>query len=158
MSPTSLITYVCTSISTSVHLYFYPYTWNKKGKEDVFCCYWNRLHLPIILSPNTVNTGNENPIYVFLFWELRGLSPNFHIQVSVSDLYIPRIGPHISCSMQIRQINRGKTLYKNHSQTHECGNGGCVRAIPFLRKFVSNFRYCFFTMHLTFLSQTFFSL
>ncbi len=30
----------------------------------------------------------ENPIYVFLFWELRGLSPNFHIPVSVSDLYI----------------------------------------------------------------------
>jgi hypothetical protein len=41
---------------------------------------------------------NENFIYVFLFWELRGLSPNFHIHVSVSDLYIPRIGPHISCS------------------------------------------------------------
>jgi hypothetical protein len=38
----------------------------------------------------------ENPIYVFLFWELRGLSPNFHIHVSVSDLNIPRIGPHIS--------------------------------------------------------------
>jgi hypothetical protein len=31
---------------------------------------------------------NENPIYVFLFWELRGLSPNFHIHVSVSDLYV----------------------------------------------------------------------
>ncbi len=27
--------------------------------------------------------------------ELRGLSSNFHIYVSVSDLYIPRIGPHI---------------------------------------------------------------
>ncbi len=39
----------------------------------------------------------ENPIYVFLFWELHGLSPNFHIHVSVSDLYILRIGPHISC-------------------------------------------------------------
>jgi hypothetical protein len=37
----------------------------------------------------------ENLIYGFLFWELRGLSPNFHIHVSVSDLYIPRIGPHI---------------------------------------------------------------
>ena len=33
----------------------------------------------------------ENPIYVFLFWKLRGLSPHFHIYVSVSDLYIPRI-------------------------------------------------------------------
>ncbi len=38
---------------------------------------------------------NENPVYVFLFWDLRGLSPNFHIHVSVSVLYIPRIGPHI---------------------------------------------------------------
>ncbi len=25
---------------------------------------------------------NENPVYAFLFWELRGLSPNFHIHVS----------------------------------------------------------------------------
>jgi hypothetical protein len=24
----------------------------------------------------------ENPIYVFLFWELRSLGPNFHIHVS----------------------------------------------------------------------------
>ncbi len=31
---------------------------------------------------------NENPIYVFLFWELHGLTPNFRIHVSVSDLYI----------------------------------------------------------------------
>jgi hypothetical protein len=37
----------------------------------------------------------ENPIYVFPEKELRGLSPNFHIYVSVSSLYIPRIGPHI---------------------------------------------------------------
>ncbi len=47
---------------------------------------------------------NENPTYVFLFWELRGLSPNFHIYVSVSDLYIPRIGPHISSSRKGRPI------------------------------------------------------
>jgi hypothetical protein len=38
---------------------------------------------------------NENPIYVFPEMELCGLSPNFHIHVSVSDLYIPRISPHI---------------------------------------------------------------
>jgi hypothetical protein len=47
------------------------------------------VHLAFILH------SNENPIYVFLFLELRSLSPNFRIQVSVSDLYIPRIGPHI---------------------------------------------------------------
>jgi hypothetical protein len=38
---------------------------------------------------------NENPVYVFLSWELRCLSPDSHIHVSVSDLCIPRIGPHI---------------------------------------------------------------
>ncbi len=47
---------------------------------------------------------NENPIYVFLFWELRGLSPNFHTPVAVRDLYIPKIGPHISCSRIGRSI------------------------------------------------------
>jgi hypothetical protein len=45
---------------------------------------------------NRVNATKlqQNRIYVFPK-ELRGLIPNFHIQVSVSDLYIPRIGPHI---------------------------------------------------------------
>jgi hypothetical protein len=38
---------------------------------------------------------NENTIYVFPEKELCDLSPNFHIHVSVSDLNIPRIGPHI---------------------------------------------------------------
>ncbi len=41
-------------------------------------------HLPL---PRWVYSShcNENPIYVFLSWELRGLSLNFHIHVSVSD-------------------------------------------------------------------------
>ncbi len=47
---------------------------------------------------------NGNSVYIFLSWELRGLSPNFHIHVSVSDLYIPRIGPHISTSRNGRPI------------------------------------------------------
>jgi hypothetical protein len=38
---------------------------------------------------------NENPIYVFPEKELRGLSLNFYIHVSVSDLYNPWISPHI---------------------------------------------------------------
>jgi hypothetical protein len=33
---------------------------------------------------------NENLINVFLFWELRGLSPNFYIHVFLSDLYKDR--------------------------------------------------------------------
>jgi hypothetical protein len=28
--------------------------------------------------------------FIFLFWEFRGFSPNFHIHVSVIDLYIPQ--------------------------------------------------------------------
>ncbi len=57
---------------------------------------------------------NENPIYVFIFWELRGLSPSFHIHVSVSDLYIPRISPHISCSRTGRLIVE---IYKSLTYT-----------------------------------------
>jgi hypothetical protein len=45
---------------------------------------------------------NGNSVYIFLFWELRGLSPIFHIYVSVSDLFIPRIGPHTSSSRKDR--------------------------------------------------------
>ncbi len=61
----------------------------------------------------------KNPIYVFLFWKLRGLSPNFHIHVSVSDLNIPRICPHISL-----QHNRADRSWKyiNFSQINECRN------------------------------------
>ncbi len=52
---------------------------------------------------------NENIIYVFLFWELRGLSPNYHIQHScVCEQFIniiPRIQVHIfSCSRIGRSI------------------------------------------------------
>jgi hypothetical protein len=37
--------------------------------------------------------------------------------------------------------------YINRSQTHECGNRDCGRAIPFLGISVSNFRYWFFAVH-----------
>jgi hypothetical protein len=47
------------------------------------------------LSNNNKLHCTENLIYVFLFCELSGLSPNFYIHVSVNDLCIPRIGPHI---------------------------------------------------------------
>jgi hypothetical protein len=50
---------------------------------------------------------SENSIYVFPEKELRSLSANFHIHVSVSDLYISRIGPHILLQ-QNRQTDPGK--------------------------------------------------
>jgi hypothetical protein len=43
-------------------------------------------------------------------------SPNFNIHESVSDLYSPRIGLHISSS------RIGRLIVGNSSQTHECGN------------------------------------
>jgi hypothetical protein len=86
---------------------------------------------------------NENPINVFPEMELCGLSPNLHIHVSVSDLYIPRTGPHIFLQ-QKRQADHWE--YINCSQTHECGNWDGGRAIPFLGMFVSNFRYFVFAV------------
>jgi hypothetical protein len=47
---------------------------------------------------------NKNPIYVFPEKELRGLSTNFHIHVS--DLYIPRIRPHIFLQKNIYIAHR----------------------------------------------------
>jgi hypothetical protein len=74
---------------------------------------------------------NENPIHIFLFWELPGLSTSFHIHASVSDLYILRIGPYIFLQPADRLWE-----YINRSQTHKCGNWDCRRAIPFLGIFV----------------------
>jgi hypothetical protein len=47
----------------------------------------------------------EDPIYVFTEMKLRGLVPNFHNHVSVSDLYIPTTGPPIL--LQNRWTDRG---------------------------------------------------
>ncbi len=58
---------------------------------------------PMPFEPLISTHCNENPIYVFL-------SGNFPIHVSVSDLYIPRIGPDISCSRIRRSIIAHKHL------------------------------------------------
>jgi hypothetical protein len=97
--------------------------------------------IPTIILPLSMHC-NENPIYVLLFWELRCLSPNFHIHVSMSDLYIPRIGSHISFS----RIARSIVGILNRSQTQECGNLDSGRTISFLGIFVPNFLYWFFAV------------
>ncbi len=110
--------------SSSEKFFFFPMeVWQQDfdKKQSVRCTIFESLHC------------NEIPIYVFLSWELRGLSPNIHIHVPVSKLYIPRTGPHIFLQ-QNRQIDL------------RCGNWDCGRAIPFLEIFVSNFRYCFFAV------------
>jgi hypothetical protein len=48
----------------------------------------------VAAGPALIGTHcKENPINVLSEKKLRGLSANFHIHVSVSDLYIPTIGP-----------------------------------------------------------------
>ncbi len=54
--------------------------------------------------------------------EYRGLSTNFHIHTSESDLYIPTIGLSILLE-EICTVDRSWD-YVNRSQTHECGNWG----------------------------------
>ena len=70
--------------------------------------------------------NNENPIYVFLSWILRGLSPNFHIHVFVIDPYIPTIGPPIFLK-QNWQTNRGNIQIPHRNMN--VGVGG--REVPF---------------------------
>jgi hypothetical protein len=83
---------------------------DQKGRPLFVKTYWSKLNIPdtaTFANPSIRSIHcNENPIYVFVFWELRGLSPNFHIYVSVSDLYIPRICPHIFLQ-QNRQTDPG---------------------------------------------------
>ncbi len=56
----------------------------------------------------TLNDWHYKEILIHFFpeKELRGLSPNFHIHVTVSDLYIPRIGPPIFLQQNM-QTDRG---------------------------------------------------
>jgi hypothetical protein len=72
--------------------------------------------------------NTENSKHIFPEKELRGLSPGFHIHVSMSDLYIPRIGLLI-----LLQENMDRSWeYINRSQTHKYGNLDYGRAIRFL--------------------------
>ncbi len=73
-------------------------------------------HAPCPTPPKLHCNGNS--VYIFLFWELRGLSPNFHIHVSKSDLYIPRL-VHI---FPPAEKSEPSWEYIIRSQTHECWN------------------------------------
>jgi hypothetical protein len=74
---------------------------------------------------------NENPIYVFLFWELRGLSPNFHIYVSVSDLSQGR-----STYFPAAELANRSWEYINRSQTQGCGKLGLCPRNSFYEEYV----------------------
>ncbi len=79
---------------------------------------WKTICRPCILSypPILIVHYNENPIYVFPEKKLCGFSPNFHIHVSVSDLYVCVLqgSVHIFSCSRIRPI---VGMYKSLTDT-----------------------------------------
>ncbi len=82
--------------------------------------------LPIYNTLQRQNT--EISKQIFSEKECRGLSPNFHIHASVSELY--SIFPQsVSLFCWRKYVDRSWD-YINRSQIHECWNWGWGRAIP----------------------------
>ncbi len=77
--------------------------------------------------------NTENWKQIFPEKELRGLSPNLYIHVSVSDLYIPTFGLPILLQ---KNMWNDPWEYINPSQTNECRNG----TVPFLGTHKWDFR------------------
>ncbi len=75
---------------TQFYLKNYILAWKIKTWRRRNFFYFDGLNLT-----DSMSHCNENWIYVFTEKELRGLSPNSYVHVSESDLYIPRICPHI---------------------------------------------------------------
>ena len=67
---------------------------------------WIEVGLAFDYNSTLQRSNTENLKQVIPEKELGGLSPNFHIHVSVSDLYIPQNGPHIFLQ-QNRQTDHG---------------------------------------------------
>ena len=72
------------------------------------------------MEPTLQRQNTKFSKQIFPEKEYRGLSPNFHIHASVSDLYIPTIGLPIV----LEEICRPILGLINRSQTHECGKWG----------------------------------
>ena len=85
---------------------------------------------------------NGNSVYIFLFWELRGLSPSFYIHVSWA-IYIFPGSVHI---FPPAEMAAPSWEYIIRSQTHECGNWDWGHDISFLGIFVSNFLHFVFAV------------
>jgi hypothetical protein len=104
--------------------------------QDVFpwTMQWNSSEFPastVPTLPALLRHNTENSKQIFPEKELCCvLSPNFHIHVSVSDWYIPRI-----CLPILLHENMWTdfgNICISRSQTHECGKWGWVQAIPFM--------------------------
>jgi hypothetical protein len=84
---------------------------DRRGEEGSYCGSSDkggRRYMNVLVPLGALRGKSHLCIF---FWKLRGLSPNFHIHVTVSDLYIysqdrSLIGPHISLQ-QNRQTDPG---------------------------------------------------
>ncbi len=111
------------------------------------CVQWTKHPWPMFPDPGRIQAVNDHKCYsqklgraslqrqnaenlkqIFPEKEYRGLSPNFHIHVSVSELYIPTRGLPVLLE-EICTVD-WSWEYINRSKTHECGNRGWGRAIP----------------------------
>ncbi len=99
-----------------------------KDSRNKLLSYW-------LINPHC----NENLIYIFLEKELRALSPNVYIHVSVSDLYVYSEDRSTIFGQHNRQTDPGDIYIAHRHMNVEIGDWGC--AIPFLGIFASNFRY-----------------
>ncbi len=86
-----------------------------------------------------------NPVYIFLFWELRGLSPISTFMCLWAIYKFPR-SVHIFPPAEKADPS---WEYIIRSQTHECGNWDWGPNIPFLGIFVSNFRHFVFAVRVS---------
>jgi hypothetical protein len=79
-------------------------------------CSTSALNIMGVLQYQMQRTSAENSKRIVPEKELRGPSPNFHIHVSVSDLYIPMID--LPILLQETMWTDPGTIYVNRSQTH----------------------------------------
>ncbi len=100
-----------------------------KSLEKAPACTYRTSYSPILINFINLNCfvlgqtmltvlihGKEIWLYVFPEKELLGLSPNFHILVSMSDLYIPTFGPPIFLP-QNRQTDQ-RNILTAHRNMH----------------------------------------
>ena len=81
---------------------------------------WIEVGLAFDYNSTLQRSNTENLKQVIPEKELGGLSPNFHIHVSVSDFYIPGIGPHIFLQ-QNRQTDHGNIYIAHRNMNVEIG-------------------------------------
>jgi hypothetical protein len=85
--------------------------------------HWNRSGFiaATLYVKDIVKHGTKNPIYVFPEMKLRGFIPNSYNHVSVSNLYIPRVGLPIWLQ-QNRQTDLGNIEIADRYMNVELGD------------------------------------